>query len=326
MVNSKSQSTFGLAPFLPNSNWPQSFLPSLPLSFPHGNFKITIAHPHFELTPLFSICPNPSPHSFSPMPISNSQLLPTLSQLIYPFFPPIPTRQDNFLTKVALPSFTRNRPFHSPIHTLSSNDNLPDAILYFQFTLSPLCTLSSISNAPISNLPILPCIHNGNFQINPIAFGLPPLQFPHTPFPTHFPPSQFPHSFPFPITHSSPARHNGNFKITITFGVGPNRPPFPTHFPPSQFPLPSPIMDPFFPQPTHNGNFKSRSPWGWPKLAPFPTHFPPSQFPHSLPFPIYPFLPTPHPEWQFSNQNCAGPFSIGLFPKFPIFPISRKNH
>ncbi|EME28945.1 uncharacterized protein Gasu_36790 [Galdieria sulphuraria] len=69
------------------------------------------------------------------MAISNSQLFPIPLPLpICPFFPSIPTLQDNFQTKVALPSFTRNRPFHSPIHILSSNGNLPNAVLcFFQF-------------------------------------------------------------------------------------------------------------------------------------------------------------------------------------------------
>ncbi|EME25809.1 uncharacterized protein Gasu_65300, partial [Galdieria sulphuraria] len=67
LPNHNCPSTFRVAPL---QFGPQSFLP---LSFPHGNFKITIAHPHFELTPLFSIGPNPSPTHFPPcqFPIHN---------------------------------------------------------------------------------------------------------------------------------------------------------------------------------------------------------------------------------------------------------------
>ncbi|EME25779.1 uncharacterized protein Gasu_65600 [Galdieria sulphuraria] len=69
MINPKSKSLLGWPPFFPNCNWP-AILPPLPLIFPHGNFKITIAYPHFELTPL-QFGPNPSPTHFPPRHFSN---------------------------------------------------------------------------------------------------------------------------------------------------------------------------------------------------------------------------------------------------------------
>ncbi|EME31058.1 uncharacterized protein Gasu_15650 [Galdieria sulphuraria] len=93
-------------PFLPN--WPQSFLP---LIFPHGNFQITIAHSHFELTPL-QICP---------------------------FFPPLIFPHANFqFTIDPHPSSTSNWPLFSPHpHTPRQFSNQScTTILYPQSTIS----------------------------------------------------------------------------------------------------------------------------------------------------------------------------------------------
>ncbi|EME25933.1 uncharacterized protein Gasu_64080, partial [Galdieria sulphuraria] len=85
----------------------------LPLILPHGIFKSQLPI-HISSCPISNLAPILPLTHFPPCTFSNSQLTPIpLPLSIGPFFPH--SLQDNFQTKVALSSFTRNRPLRSPI-------------------------------------------------------------------------------------------------------------------------------------------------------------------------------------------------------------------
>ncbi|EME26231.1 uncharacterized protein Gasu_61250 [Galdieria sulphuraria] len=193
---------------------------------------------------------------------------------------------------------------------------------------SSLHTVLNFKCPPFLIYPFFPARHNSNFQINTIAFELVPLQFPRTPFsPSIFLHRNFPSHLQVGPFFPSPLQWQ--FQITITLGLAPIGPLSPPIFPITISPPISNPIYPFFPQPTPTMAISNHDHLGvgpnWPLSPPifphrnFPTlsHF---QFTHSSPA-------HPTPRMAIFKSKLRGPiFNRPLFSKFPIFPISRKNH